>query len=164
VDEELKGKGLSLFARIKKKFSVHYTCNVINFVAESVESVVIILNNITRKSSYTPEAQHIELVEGQPVSIRCTVAGGCPAPQVTVKIGSSDITNTFASVVNHTLLPGNGRGLRYIKYQIHLWTIRYIPTAHADQQVLQCSAEVTGLKVVIREILLNIRCKSIFFI
>jgi len=137
--------------------------NVQNFVAESVDSVVIILNNITRKSSYTAETQHVKLVEGQPVSVSCTAAGGYPPPQVTIRVGNNDITNTFATVVNQTLLPGNGVGLRYIKHEIHLWTLGYIPTVDADQHVLQCSAEVTGLEVVIQGMLLNVCCKSVSF-
>lgn len=129
-----------------------------------MESVVIILNNVTRKSSDTPEVQHVKLIEGVPVSVSCTAAGGYPPPQVSIRIGNNDITNIFATVVNQTLGPGNGRGLRYIKYEIHLWTLRYVPTAAADQHILQCSAEVTGLEVVTQGMLLNICCKCLFLL
>ena len=128
-----------------------------------MESVIITLDNITRKSSYASEAQHVKLVEGEPVSVSCTASGGYPPPQVTIRIGNSDITNTFAAVDNQTLLHGNGRGLRYIKHEMHLWTLRYVPTPDADQQVLQCSAEVTGLEVVTQGILLHVYCKSVSF-
>ena len=126
-----------------------------------MESVVIRLNNITRKSSYVAEASHAELVEGIPVSLSCTASGGYPPPQVTIIIGNSDITHTFETAVNQTLLPGSGRGLRYIKHETNLWTPRYVPQADADQQVLQCSAAVTGLQAVLQRIHLNVCCKSL---
>jgi len=125
-----------------------------------VESVVIILNNITQKSSSAAEEQHTKLVEGMPVSIRCTAAGGYPPPQITITIGNNDITNLFENAVNQTLLPGDGHGLRYIKYETHLWTSRYIPHADTDEQILHCSAEVTGLPAVSQRMQLNICCKS----
>jgi len=135
-----------------------------NLFVESVESVVILLGNSTRKSSYASEVQHVKLFEGIPVSVSCTASGGYPPPQVTIRIGNDDITHIFETVVNQTLLPGNGHGLRYVKYETHLWTRRYVPHADANQQVLRCSAEVTGLQVVIQQIQLNICCKSLIFV
>lgn len=130
-----------------------------------MESVVIVLGNITRKSSYASEAlQHVKLVEGIPVSVSCTALGGYPPPQVNIRVGNNDITHIFKTAVNQTLLPGNGHGLRYVKYETHLWTPRYVPQADADQQVFYCSAEVTGLQVVIQRILLNVCCKSLAYL
>jgi len=127
-----------------------------------MESVIIILNNITRKSSYDSEAEHVKLVEGIPASVRCIAAGGYPPPQVTIIVGNYDVTHMFETVVNQTLLPGNGHGLRSIKYETHLWTNHYVPRADADQQLFHCSAKVTGLPVVIQRIQLNISCKSLY--
>lgn len=125
-----------------------------------MESVVLVLNNITRTSSDASDARHAKLVEGTPVSVSCTTVGGYPPPQVTVTIGDNDITHLFETVVNQTLLRGSGYGLRHIKYETRLRTHRYVPQANADQQLLQCSAEVTGLQVVFQRIKLNICCKS----
>ena len=148
-----------------KHFVSYTTAMLLLIAAESVESVVIILNNITRKSSYASEVQHVKLVEGTPASVSCTVTGGYPPPQVTIIIGNNDITHLFETFINQTLLQGNGHGLRYIKYETHLWTsLRYLPQADADQQVLHCSAEVTGLQVVIQRIQLNICCKSLIWL
>ena len=81
--------------------------------------------------------------------------------KVSIKVGSADITHTFESVVNQTLLPGNGRGLRYVKLETVLRTSRFIPRTEVDNDlVLQCSAEVTGLPAVVEQIPLNIRCES----
>jgi len=131
-----------------------HVTNVINYVAEPVESVVFIINNITQKSS-------VDVIEGVPVSLNCTSAGGYPPPQLTVRLGNSDITNRFETTAKQTLLPGNGRGLRRIKYEIHLWTLGYVPQAAADQRVLYCSAQVSGLDVVTQRVQLNVCCKSI---
>lgn len=126
-----------------------------------MESVVITLDNITRKSSYAFEEQHVKLAEGEPVSVSCTASGGYPPPQVIIRIGTSDITDTFAVVDTQSLIDGNGHGLRYIKHEIHLSTLHYVPTADVDQQVLQCSAKVTGLEVVTQGILLHVYCKFV---
>jgi len=130
-------------------------------VVASVESVVLTLNNITWTPSNVSEARHAELIEGMPVSVSCTATGGYPPPHVTIIIGNNDKTHIFETAVNQTLLPGNGHGLRHIKYVTRLWTRSYIPQADADQQVLHCSAEVTGLQIVIQRIKLNVCCKSV---
>jgi len=128
-------------------------------VAESVESVVITLNNSTWISSDANKQHHVELVEGIPVFISCTATGGYPAPHVTIRIGGNDITHTFEAAVNQTLLRGNGRGLRYIKNEIHLRAPRYVPQLNVNEQVLYCLAEVTGLQVAVQQIQLVIYCK-----
>jgi len=126
-----------------------------------VESVVLTLGNVTRESSINDSEAHVKLFEGIPVPVICTAAGGYPPPQVTIRIDNSDITHIFETAVNQTLLPGDGHGLRYVEYETHLWTPRYVPQADADQRILYCSAEVAGLQVVVRRMQLNICCKSL---
>jgi len=129
-------------------------------LAESLDSVVILLGNVTRKSSRASDAAPVQLFEGVPVSVSCTAVGGYPPPQVNVRVGNGDITHMFDTAVNQTLLPGHGHGLRHVKYSTHLWTRRYVPRADTDQQFLHCSAEVTGLQVVAQHIQLNVCCES----
>jgi len=140
----------------------------ISLSAESVDSVVIVLGNVTRgksppsvhASDHDAAAPAVLLFEGIPVSFSCTAVGGYPPPQVNVRLGSDDITHLFDTAVNQTLLAGNGHGLRLVRYETQLWTPSYVPPADADQKLLHCSAEVTGLRVVEQHVRLNVCCKQ----
>lgn len=118
-----------------------------------MDDIVIVQDNTT---DFLQRRQPTVLtyVESSSGVLRCVALGGYPPPDVTLRLGSRDVTAQFGLSYS-THLTGE-RGLRVMRYVTERWSHRFAAHAHDDGRQATCSASVSGLATRTKAVLVTV--------